>query len=232
MGWPCLSQSACVWRSGTMFRMASLCQRDEQQNPFKGNHTTLHSPLTFDTWGIRKAVHLNYTYEPLGLWILWILLFYVNIRWNCPSFNQFHCRVFFLFKQPRRVLMFAHTYKVFCIAACKWLSPVIVVHVLAYECVRLHRAICIHLGHVHVVYEVDQSPAARRSVVASRFLLEGFFQHSCVGDEWTRRERRCRRGRMNTLNSNIYGIVCCWRISVETFDLTLREHKPVVGWDP
>lgn len=68
--------------------------------------------------------------------------------------------------------------------------PVVVVHVLAYECVRLHRAICIHLRHIHVVYEVDQSSAAWRSVVAPCFLLKGLFQHGCVGDEWTSREQK------------------------------------------
>jgi len=58
----------------------------------------------------------------------------------------------------------------------------VIVHMLAYECVRLDRAICIHLRHIHVVYEVDQSSAAWRSIVAARFLLKGLFQHSCVGE--------------------------------------------------
>lgn len=61
--------------------------------------------------------------------------------------------------------------------------PVIVVHVLAYECVRLHSAICIHLRHIHVVYEVDQSSATRRSIVTSCFLLKRLFQHRYVGEE-------------------------------------------------
>lgn len=62
-------------------------------------------------------------------------------------------------------------------------SPVLVVHVLAYERVWLHRAVRVHLGHVHVVYEVNEPPAARGAVVAAGFLLQGFFQHGCVGDE-------------------------------------------------
>ena len=76
--------------------------------------------------------------------------------------------------------------------------PVVVVHVLAYECVRLHSAICIHLRHIHVVYEVDQSSAAWRSIVAPCFLLKGLFQHRCGRDEWTSREQKCRKERMNT----------------------------------
>ena len=70
--------------------------------------------------------------------------------------------------------------------------PVVVVHVLAYECVRLHCAICIHLGHIHVVYEVDQSSAAWRAVVAPGFLLKGLFQHGYVGDGYMSREQKCR----------------------------------------
>lgn len=62
-------------------------------------------------------------------------------------------------------------------------SPVLVVHVLAYERVGLHRAVGVHLRHVHVVYEVDEPPAARGAVVAAGFLLQGFFQHRCVGGE-------------------------------------------------
>lgn len=58
-----------------------------------------------------------------------------------------------------------------------------VVHVLAYDCVGLHRAVRIHFRHVHVVYEVNESPAARGAVVAASFLLQRFFQYSCMGDE-------------------------------------------------
>lgn len=72
--------------------------------------------------------------------------------------------------------------------------PVIVVHVLAYECVRLHCAIRIHLRHIHVVYEVDQCSAARRSVVTPRFLLKGLFQHRCAGEG----KGKCREQRMST----------------------------------
>lgn len=61
-------------------------------------------------------------------------------------------------------------------------SPVVVVHVLPYERVRLYCAIRIHLRHIHVIYEVDQPSAAWRSVVAPRFLLKRLFQHRCVGD--------------------------------------------------
>lgn len=58
-----------------------------------------------------------------------------------------------------------------------------VVHVLAYDSVGLHRAVRVHFRHVHVVYEVDESPAARGAVVAAGFLLQRFFQDSCTGDE-------------------------------------------------
>lgn len=76
--------------------------------------------------------------------------------------------------------------------------PVVVVHVLAYECVRLHRAVRIHLGHIHVVYKVDESSAAWRSIVAACFLLKGLFQHRCAGEEWTSRERKCGNKSTNT----------------------------------
>lgn len=66
----------------------------------------------------------------------------------------------------------------------------VVVHVLAYECVRLHRAVRVHLGHVHVVDEVDQPSAAGGPVVAPRFLLQGLFQYGCVGEEQTMQERQ------------------------------------------
>lgn len=79
--------------------------------------------------------------------------------------------------------------------------PVVVVHVLTYECVRLHRAVRIHLRHIHVVYEVDQPPAAWRSIVAPCFLLKGLFQNGYVGEEWTSREQKCRKDRKNTENS-------------------------------
>lgn len=78
--------------------------------------------------------------------------------------------------------------------------PVVVVHVLAYECVRLHRAVRIHLGHIHVVYEVDQPSAAWRPIVAPCFLLKGLFQHRCIGDERTSGERKCRKDRKDTEN--------------------------------
>lgn len=61
----------------------------------------------------------------------------------------------------------------------------VIVHVLAYECMRLDGAIRIHLRHIHIVYEVDQSSAAWRSIVAPGLLLKGLFQHRCVGEERT-----------------------------------------------
>lgn len=68
--------------------------------------------------------------------------------------------------------------------------PVVVVHVLAYECMRLHRAVRIHLGHIHVIDEVDQSSASWRSIVTPGFLLQGLFQHRCVEES---REQKCRK---------------------------------------
>lgn len=66
----------------------------------------------------------------------------------------------------------------------------VVVHVLAYERVRLHRAVRVHLRHVHVVDEVDQPSAAGGPVVAPRFLLQGLFQYGCVGEEQTMQEKQ------------------------------------------
>lgn len=68
----------------------------------------------------------------------------------------------------------------------------VVVHVLAYECVRLDCAVCIHFRHIHVVYEVDQSSAAWGAVVAPSFLLEGLFQYRYVREEW-----KCKGERMS-----------------------------------
>lgn len=77
----------------------------------------------------------------------------------------------------------------------------VVVHMLAYECVRLHRAVLIHLRHVHVIYEVDQPPAAWRSIVAPCFLLKGLFQHGYVGEEWMSKEQKSRKDGRNIENS-------------------------------
>lgn len=68
-------------------------------------------------------------------------------------------------------------------------SPVLVVHVLAYEGVGLHRAVRVHLRHVHVVYEVDECPAARGAVVAAGFLLQRFFQYRYMEDKPRSREQ-------------------------------------------
>ncbi len=103
------------------------------------------------------------------------------------SENEVESHSLILFKQPRHLFMFGFIHR-FCTAACETALPVVVVHVLAYEGVRLHRAICIYFRHVHVVYEVDQSSAARWSIVAPCFLLKGLFQHSYEGDGWKSRE--------------------------------------------
>lgn len=58
--------------------------------------------------------------------------------------------------------------------------PMTVVHMLSYERVWLHCAIFIHLRHIHVIYEVDQSFTAWGSIVTARFLLQGLFHHSCI----------------------------------------------------
>lgn len=50
----------------------------------------------------------------------------------------------------------------------------VVVHVLADECVRLHGSIGVHLGHVHVIDEVDKPLAAGGAVVPPGLLLQGF----------------------------------------------------------
>ena len=43
----------------------------------------------------------------------------------------------------------------------------LVVHVLPDEGVGLHGAVGVHLGHVHVIDEVDQTLGAGRTVVAT-----------------------------------------------------------------
>lgn len=60
-----------------------------------------------------------------------------------------------------------------CIA---FVLPVVVVKVLAYECVRLDGPVNIHLWHVEVVYEVDESLCGGRSKLTTSFLLQGFLQ--------------------------------------------------------
>lgn len=59
--------------------------------------------------------------------------------------------------------------------------PMTIVHMLSYERVRLHCAICIHLRHIHVIYAVDQPFTAWGSIVTACFLLQGLFHHSCMG---------------------------------------------------
>ena len=52
---------------------------------------------------------------------------------------------------------------------------------LAYQCVRLAGPVDVHLGHVEVVDEVDESLGGRGGVVAAGLLLQGLLQHSCRG---------------------------------------------------
>lgn len=59
---------------------------------------------------------------------------------------------------------------------CVCALPVVVVKVLAYECVRLDGPINIHLGHVEIVYKVDECLTGRRSKFTTGFLLQGFLQ--------------------------------------------------------
>lgn len=63
-----------------------------------------------------------------------------------------------------------------CVAYCVSDLPVVVVEVLAYECVRLDSPVNIHLWHVEVVYEVDESLSVGRSKFTTSFLLQGFLQ--------------------------------------------------------
>lgn len=71
--------------------------------------------------------------------------------------------------------------------------PMNVVHMLSYERVRLHRAICIHLRHIHVIYEVDQLFTAWGSIVTAHFLLQGLFHHGCMGREHEQRQETQRK---------------------------------------
>lgn len=59
---------------------------------------------------------------------------------------------------------------------CVSVLPVVVVKVLAYECVWLDGPINVHLRHVEVVYEVDESLSGRWSKFTTSFLLQGFLQ--------------------------------------------------------
>lgn len=54
----------------------------------------------------------------------------------------------------------------------------VVVKVLADQRVRLDGPINVHLGHVEVVYEVDESLSRRGSKFTTSFLLQGFLQDS------------------------------------------------------
>ena len=54
--------------------------------------------------------------------------------------------------------------------------PMLIVHVLSEERVRLHGTVRVHFGHVHIVDEVDEALGARRTVVAARFLLQRLLQ--------------------------------------------------------
>lgn len=66
--------------------------------------------------------------------------------------------------------------------------PMTVVQMLSYERVRLHRAICIHLRHIHVIYAVDQPFTASGSIVTACFLLQGLLHQSCIGREHEQRK--------------------------------------------
>lgn len=54
-----------------------------------------------------------------------------------------------------------------------------VVKVLAYKCVWLDRPIDIHLRHVEVIYEVDESLGGRRSKITTRLLFQGLLKDAC-----------------------------------------------------
>lgn len=45
---------------------------------------------------------------------------------------------------------------------------------LTYECVRLYSAVSIHLGHVHVIDEIDQLFGSWWTVCLASFLLQRF----------------------------------------------------------
>lgn len=105
--------------------------------------------------------------------------------------------------------------------------PVVVVHVLAYECMRLHCAVRIHLGHIHVIDEVDQSSASWRSIVTPGFLLQGLFQHRCVEES---REQKCRKRKNEVWEkcNSIAILIKQFRVGVlwvsgKTFDSTGSE---------
>lgn len=56
----------------------------------------------------------------------------------------------------------------------------VIIKVLAYERVRLDGPVDVHLGHVEVVYEIDESLSGRGSKFTASFLLQGFLQ-----DAWS-----------------------------------------------
>lgn len=59
--------------------------------------------------------------------------------------------------------------------------PVVIVHVLAYECVGLNCAICVHLRYIQVINEANHLSSAWGAVDASSFLLKRLFQNSYTG---------------------------------------------------
>lgn len=54
---------------------------------------------------------------------------------------------------------------------CGICSPVTVVQMLAYKCMRLHCSISINSWHVHVIYKVDQPSVAYRGVASAGSFL-------------------------------------------------------------
>ncbi len=56
---------------------------------------------------------------------------------------------------------------------------------LSDKSVRLHCTICVHLGHVHIVNEVNELLGPRRSIIPTCLLLQGFLhdllEHEGVG---------------------------------------------------
>ena len=55
--------------------------------------------------------------------------------------------------------------------------PVGVVKVLSQQCVRLHSAVRVNLGHVHVIDEVDHLLLAWRTVLLTSLLLKRLLHH-------------------------------------------------------
>lgn len=117
---------------------------------------------------------------------------------------------------------------------CVFFSPVAVVQMLAYQCMRLHCSISINSWHVHVVYKVDQLPVAYRGVAFAGSFLQRLLQNPC-----NRKQRQitsmAKNKRANRVQYNrwptapgpakIHAVQVVWPVSQKMLCWTLAKLK-------